>query len=135
MCGFRPEKCETFYVEDYRYGPNFCEHLWINFKRSCLVSDTECQAAGDIGIDTMRRYRKLQAANPDLLVDLTVLSSQDNTTLFAGGASFLSERQVNDLACLALSTRGGVYTVAAVDWFHMVAPLWILGKDASTFVS
>ncbi|DAZ94371.1 TPA: hypothetical protein N0F65_001105, partial [Lagenidium giganteum] len=61
-----------------RVRPNFCEDLWVNFRRSCIDSDAECQATGVIAIDMMRRYRELQATYPDWQIDLTIMSSQED---------------------------------------------------------
>ncbi|DBA04998.1 TPA: hypothetical protein N0F65_007000, partial [Lagenidium giganteum] len=137
-----------------RVRPNFCEDLWVNFKRSCSAADSKCLTTGAIGHDVMRRYRRLQTLCPEWQIDVTVLSSQDDAQVYSGGVTYMNKRQVDTSVILralrcppdARSSgafrseqcetmyvedyryEGGVATVAAPSWFYIVAPLRMLAQ-------
>ncbi|GAB9476636.1 hypothetical protein Gpo141_00013697 [Globisporangium polare] len=72
---------------DFQLRPSFCHELWINYRRSCLKTDTACRDVGLLWVDTIRRMRTIQQAFPGMEVDLTFLESQEDLQLIMGGFS------------------------------------------------
>ncbi|DBA03961.1 TPA: hypothetical protein N0F65_010614 [Lagenidium giganteum] len=70
--------------------PTFCSDLWTNYRRSCVLSQSDevsC-AVGNVWKDVLRRARQLQAQYPAATVDLTVLTSLEDLARNTGGLTF-----------------------------------------------
>lgn len=75
--------------------PYFCQAHWVNYRRSCHKSDSECQSIGSVSSHIVQRLRARQLQFPDLQVDLTILESEGSIGIIRGGICFAGRRDVD----------------------------------------
>lgn len=124
--------------------PNFCKELWINFRRSCSLSEPNCRDVGLLYVHAFERVRKIQDRFPNLSVDLTLLESQEDFQVGKGGISALGIRRADvtsvirarecDSTCTTWFASDYRYEVGlmvsdGVEWFRLVAALRVVGQS------
>ncbi|DBA04225.1 TPA: hypothetical protein N0F65_009460 [Lagenidium giganteum] len=127
------------------FRPHFCHDLWQNFNRS---SNTGWYSFGHIAKDIQSKLHELKTHNPGSVVDLTVLSSREDTMLNVGGltqgacpkvdvSTVMRVRSCRNVltadSCTTKLVRDHRYetdqcTSNATDWFPMVRAIRITAQ-------
>eukprot|EP00644_Phytophthora_capsici_P011943 jgi/Phyca11/75900/gw1.12.764.1 len=125
--------------------PRFCQQLWINFQKSCASSDIEGKAVKLLYHHTLKRVQDIQVKYPSLMVDLTLLESQDDLQVNRGGLSSLGfrwsdvstiirARNCRDKVCETLYVddyryETGLMISDIVEWYRVIAALRVIGQS------